>query len=224
MFNKIKYAKRFRKIRREKPDYWYLPEDNLGYIQIPKVASRSIRIAFMTHVSGEDASGFSKEQQQAFAKRHSAHVAQKDIRKQTPDAFIFSFVRHPYERIWSCYKNKVSNPVSEKNIFACHNISFKDSFDTFVDKICDIPDTEADRHFRSQSWFLMNGNQRLIDFVGRLENMNDDWETLRQRFNLPEIPHHNATSQTSVSLSERNKKLLQQRYHNDFTNFYENQY
>lgn len=224
MLNKIKYAKRFRKIRREKPDYWYLPKINLGYIQIPKVASRSIRTAFMSFVSGQNVGDMNKEQQQEFSKKYSSHVAQKDIRNQTPDAFIFSFVRHPYERIWSCYKNKVSNPVSDKNIFACHGINFSDSFDTFVDKICEIPDSEADRHFRSQSWFLMNGNQRLIDFVGRLENMNEDWETLRQRFDLPDIPHHNSTSQALATLSDRNKKLLQNRYSNDFENFYPSQF
>jgi len=224
MLNKIRYLKRFRKILSEKPDYWYLPDDNLGYIQIPKVASRSIRAALISHFSGEDATNFSKDKLDEFSKIHSSHIAQQDIRNQTPNAFIFSFVRHPYERIWSCYKNKIRGQNIRKNIFACHDISLNDSFDTFVEKISNIPDSEADRHFRSQSWFLMNGSTPLVDFVGRMENMTADWETLRQRFNLPKIPHRNATSETTGSLSDRNKQLLQKRYHEDFVNFYPDQY
>jgi dermatan 4-sulfotransferase 1 len=223
MLNKIRHIKRFKKIRHEKPDYWCLPEDNLGYIQIPKVASRSIRIALISHICNENASNFGKEKLSQYTKAYSSHIAQKNIRKTLPKAFIFSFVRHPYERIWSCYKNKVATPNTPKNIFACHNISQQDSFNTFVNKICEIPDTEADRHFRSQSWFLMDGETLIPDFVGKLEDMQTGWESLRDRFSLPEISHRNATAK-GCEISTRNKTLIQQRYQYDFVNFYPEQY
>lgn len=224
--NKLKYYRRFRKIRREKPEYWYLPQDNLGYIQIPKVASRSTRIALITHFSEQDAGTFSKQKLKQFSKIHSSHIKQVNIRKEHPDAYIFSFVRHPYARILSCYKDKVSRPNLQENIFICHNISLNDSFDTFVEKVCEIPDSESDRHFRSQSWFLMNGSTLIPDFVGKLESMATDWEILRQRFNLPAIPNQNTapTPNTGNELSTRNKQLIQQRFHHDFVNFYSDQY
>ena len=224
MLNKIKHFRRFRKIRREKPEYWYFPNDNLGYVQIPKVASRSIRAALITRFSGQNAAAFDKERLGEFSEVHSEHISQQDIRKKTPDAFIFSFVRHPYERILSCYKNKVSGPNIQKNIFECHGVSRNDSFDVFVDKICEIPDSESDRHFRSQSWFLMSGSECIADFVGKLESISSDWEVLRQRFDLPAIPHRNATSKTIEVISDRNKQLIQRRYSDDFINFYSDDY
>lgn len=232
--NKFKYYKRFRKIRRYKPEFWFLPQDNLGYLQIPKVASRSTRIALITHFSGQDASTFSKEKLKEFSEIHSSHVKQLNIRKQHPDAYIFSFVRHPYARLVSCYKYFVSQPHirnsnfsdlnPQKNSFKCHSISLDDSFDTFVEKVCDISDSESNRHFRSQSWFLMNDSILIPDFVGKLESMATDWEILRQRFNLPSIPHINTTPNTEFEVSERNKQLIQKRYHHDFSNFYSDQY
>lgn len=223
MLTKIKHLKHLRKIRREKPDYWHLPKDGLGYIQIPKVASRSIRIALISHLSSQDASNFSKEEIKKYTNVYSSHISQSDIFNQTSKAFIFSFVRHPYQRIWSCYKNKISSTKITKNLFACHNISLQDNFDTFVDKICEIPDSEADRHFRSQSWFLMNGDTVIPNFVGKLETIQKDWKTMSNQFDLPEIPHRNATEK-SYEVSNRNKTLIQQRYQSDFTNFYPDQY
>ena len=224
MINKLLHYRRLSKIRRYTPKFWLLPQDNLGYIQIPKVASSSIHIALVSHVTGTDASTFEKHQLKEFSNAHSTHLRQEIIRNNHPDTFIFSFVRDPYARIYSCYKNKVSKPNLKKNIFACHNINLDDTFDTFVEKICDIPDIESDRHFRSQSWFLMNGTNLIPDFVGKLENMDTDWATLSDRFNLPTIPHVNTTAKTSYVMSARNKSLIQQRYSDDFKNFYDNQF
>ena len=70
----------------------------------------------------------------------------------------------------------------------------------------------------------MNGSALITDFVGKLEDMETDWDFLSQRFNLPAIPHRNATPNTMNEMSNRNKQLIQQRYHQDFTNFYSDQY
>ena len=115
-------------------------------------------------------------------------------------------------------------PESDKNIFACHGIKLDDSFDTFIEKICEIPDREADRHFRSQSWFLMSDNELLTDYVGKLENINEDWAYLSQRFKLPAMPHRNSTPNTAIEISQRNKQLIQQRYESDFQHFYPDDY
>lgn len=224
MIEKLTHFRRLRKIRRYKPKFWLLSQDNLGYIQIPKVASSSIHIALTSHLTGQDAANFGKQKLHAFSDSHSEHVTQASIRKEHSGVFIFSFVRHPYERIYSCYKNKVGEPNIKRNIFDCHGINFDDNFDTFVEKICDIPDIESDRHFRSQSWFLMNDSILIPDFVGKLENVASDWATLIQRFNLPPLPHINTTPKTKNVLSKRNKLLIQKRYHDDFTHFYNNQY
>jgi hypothetical protein len=61
--------------------------------------------------------------------------------------------------IWliSCYRNKVINLSLTKNIFACYGVKADDSFETFVQKICDLDDLESNQHFRCQSWFLYKG-------------------------------------------------------------------
>lgn len=155
---------------------------------------------------------------------HSQQIKQRDIRKITPDAFIFAFVRNPYDRLISCYRNKVINPSLTKNIFACYDVKAEDSFETFVQKICDLDDLESDRHFRSQSWFLYNGENLLTDFVGRFENLEQDWKKPRRSFKFGAIPHNNASGSIEFEINPRTKNLIQLRYSSDFENFYTDAY
>ena len=107
----------------------------------------------------------------------------------------------------------------EEDYFGYWGIKKSDTLDEFIQKVSQIPDSQADRHFRSQSWFLYDGDKLIPDFVGKLESINDDWKPLVEKFDLPEIPHFNASKKKPLELSEVNKKLIQERYRDDFVNF-----
>lgn len=165
------------KIARENPQFWDFPDQGFGYIQIPKVATRSIRAGLM------GAHGLSSgiEDFTVFEQKYSRHMTQAEIRRTGTGKVVFAFVRHPLARLYSAYADKILNASREgrKNIFECHGISYDMTFDQFVEAVCAIDDRHLDRHLRAQAWFLTESGVLLPTFIGHLENFNADWEHLR---------------------------------------------
>lgn len=106
--------------------------------------------------------------------------------------YKFTFVRNPYERLISCYENKV---VQEKGFFKNYlsgclcNVS---DFDDFIYKIVRIPNKDAEPHFQSQYSLIYNWwGKCLVDYVGTFENIKNEYEPIRLRFGLNPLPHKN---------------------------------
>ena len=203
----VNLRKRY-KIMRERPQFWHFPELGVGYIQIPKVATRSIRAGLMR---GQGvASGHTDFT--AFEETFSRHISQTDIRKVAATTHIFAFVRHPLARLYSAYTDKILNARGEgrRNIFACHDLRFGMAFDEFVERVCDIDDRHIDRHLRSQSWFLTDDEGLIPDFIGHLESFNADWDRLRVDF--PEfgaMPHLNVAAGDTDFLAKYSSHTLE---------------
>ena len=138
--HQIRLWNKFRKLPRENPQLYLFPEYKFGYIQIPKVASRSIRVAV--------------------------------------------------------------------------------TFEEFVRRISVLPDNYSDRHFRSQAWFLTWKGTLLPSFVGKLENMADDWGVLQERFGMALPPQINVSNVKPLpEMSSEIKELIFRRYTHDFELF-----
>ena len=105
---------------------------------------------------------------------------------QYEDYFKFAFVRNPWDRLVSCYCNKLSKygrglklPV-DKDIELYPGMPFAD----FVEAVHTIPDSEANIHFQSQYKVICgSGGDRpiLADFVGRYENLQADFDFVAKR-------------------------------------------
>ncbi len=107
------------------------------------------------------------------------------------DYFKFAFVRNPWARLVSCYRNKISNLVNtgEADIFASHYgyIHFKRmSFADFARFVCRVPDDLCDSHFKPQSAFF---DAAEVDFVGRFERFSDDLAQVIERAGLDRSLH-----------------------------------
>ncbi|MEJ8571478.1 sulfotransferase family 2 domain-containing protein [Microbaculum marinum] len=125
-----------------------------------------------------------------------------------PGTFRFAFVRDPYARIVSCFRNRVDqlglepfdNEAGLKNahlgrrrkilawktgmepgsVDPNHAISFRD----FIEFVCDEDPYEMDRHWYYQSRSIQSD---LIDydFIGRVENYNADLATILSTIGAP---------------------------------------
>ncbi len=210
------------RIHREKPDVWFFPKQDVGYIQIPKVATRSIRQAFEASSAGLTGESLSLD---VLEKQFSKHITHDQIRPHVGNAFLFAFVRNPLTRLHSAYRDKIVNAerAGKANIFACHGMTFGMTFEQFVKRVAEIPDRSIDRHLRSQASFLTDKSGCLIpDFIGQLESFQEGWEAVREKVpSLHTVPHRNS-SQTvdhSTAYSPEIKKIARIRYQKDFELF-----
>jgi chondroitin 4-sulfotransferase 11 len=166
------------------------------YIEIPKVACTSLKVAF-AELLGVALDGFGGDPHQAqfpsIACRSDAHGP------LFPDLFAFAFVRNPWDRLVSCYRDKIAGEVDGFTRFDIRpgvadclagfaEFTAGMSFEEFAMAVASIPDTEADAHFRSQHTFVTNEAGAIaIDFVGRYESLHRDLEYVQRRTGLPNI-------------------------------------
>jgi len=215
-------ARKRHKIRRERPQFWDFPAYGFGYIQIPKVATRSILRSLGRLPVRETGENFDD-----FESRHSAHVDHGMIRRRVDEGlFVFAFVRDPLERLYSAWNNKVNRPEDSRNrnIFSCHGMYDRMPFDAFVRRVCELEDREIDRHLRSQCWFLCDEQGLIPSWVERLERFADDWQALQQTFPaLPPVPHLNSTAATRIdhrdALDPELARMVVERYRRDYEVF-----
>ena len=208
----IKNYRKRRKIQRVKPHFWHLNDANLGYVQNYKVGTRSIRQALSLHLlqnlpenSGKEISykEITDEVEERFDKQYSGFYMPETIRAKWADMSIFTFVRNPLSRLYSCYANKVLDATEDggKFPFAAFGMTPNTTFDEFVRIVADTPDSHSERHFRSQTWFITANGKLITDFIGKIENFNQDWEELRGKHDLPVSPHNNQSSMGKTDFS-----------------------
>ncbi len=198
----------------------------------PKVASRSIMAALRSADPGAEVI-------------HDKSVS--GIHALYPEAldyFSFAFIRHPFDRALSFYSEIHFSPEryqgsqrrhkKEKRqgfLDRYHGLEEASSFDDYC-RWLNTPygsDAFADRHFRSQHLLLRRDDGRLPDFIGRLENMDEDLKRVAVKVGMPApiLPMLNtmagweppspealqdARSVMRAHLNEGNRKLLSERY------------
>jgi chondroitin 4-sulfotransferase 11 len=116
-----------------------------------------------------------------------------------PGLFAFAFVRDPWDRLVSCYRDKIVGEVDGFTYFTvrpgvANCLARFDafvagmSFDEFVRAVASIPDEKADVHFRSQHTFVTDeAGQLAVDFIGRYERLTEDFRLVGQTIGLPAI-------------------------------------
>ena len=155
-----------------------------------------------------------------------------ELNQKQKTYFAFTFVRNPFERLVSCYRDKIIYTPSHyntpdeyfKNYYKYYNKYPLDtgiSFEAFVSLIAHIPDSLSDRHFKSQASVIFdeNGVQQ-VDFIGKLETVNEDWTYIAKRFGFETVlAKQNTTDTKKHALAHRDYRnyytpaLAEQVYH-----------
>ena len=164
------------------------------YVETPKVACTSIKTALaeILGLSLKPTGGDPHRVRWPTAERSPSHSG-----RLFPGLFTFAFVRNPWDRLVSCYRDKIRGEVDGYTYFTVRpgvanclarfdafapGMSFAD----FVAAVAAIPDEDADGHFRSQHTFVTDEEGRIgVDFLGRFERLAEDFRFVQERIGLP---------------------------------------
>jgi hypothetical protein len=163
------------------------------YIDIAKVASSSLKAALAGALGLDLDKAGGNPHEIEFPRPPELDPAGERL---YPDLYTFAFVRNPWDRLVSCYRDKVRGEVEGFSGFSrsgvAHCLARFDvfsadmSFEEFVHAVARIPDAEADEHFRSQHDYVTNLQGEIaIDFLGRYENLESDFRQVAGRIGLP---------------------------------------
>ena len=163
-------------------EFFIFEDKRLVYLVLSKVACTSIKTAI-----GRSYGIDSARDMDIHTSRHWKRMRGR-IGKEHEEYYKFAFVRNPFDRLVSCYRDKViyrgpdevyRRPYFDKYLF---DIPANISFAEFVRRIVRIPDYLADRHFKSQYSSLYRKGRPLVDYVGKFEHLARDWERLATRY------------------------------------------
>jgi Sulfotransferase family len=203
------------------------------YLEIPKVACTSIKTALapLAGVRLEDSGGNPHE---APWPRPPGEPGREG--PLFPGWFTFAFVRNPWDRLVSCYRDKIRGEVDGFTSFTirpgvANCLARFDafvagmSFEDFVRAVASIDDAAADEHFRSQCAFVTDaGGALAVDFVGRYERLAEDFGHVARVINLPpiELPRLQAARTMAAYASfysAEAQRLVAHRYARDIEMF-----
>lgn len=164
------------------------------YVETPKVACTSIKtvlaavLGISLRATGGDPHG---------VRWPTAEITSSHPGPLFPGLFTFAFVRNPWDRLVSCYCDKIQGEVDGYTYFTIRpgvanclarfdafvpGMSFAD----FVAAVASIRDEDADGHFRSQHTFVTDEEGKIgVDFLGRFERLAEDFHFVRERIGLP---------------------------------------
>lgn len=140
------------------------------------------------------------------------------------DYFKFMFVRNPWDRVVSCWNDrrydKGKQPGSVESTF---------TFDQFIDHLVNLVETKYDGditifgnpHVRSQVGMIYDTE---LDFVGKLENFNNDWSIVCEHMNVQPFEkelHQNKTKRGPYRdyYTDRTRQIVAELYSQDIERY-----
>ena len=114
--------------------------------------------------------------------------------------FKFAFVRDPWNRLVSAYEFlRRGGMHGEDRKWASRHLSKYESFADFVRNGLRDPKISSHVHFRDQASFICNEQDEIVvNFVGRFENLKEDFDQIASRLKFDgSLPHRNTGVKTS---------------------------
>jgi len=208
------------------------------YFFIPKVACTSIKSVIAQYL-GLNNFDNSTENTDVHHQIDFPYIIKNEAINTYQHYFKFAFVRNPWDRLVSCYKNKITDTPNLNNItyvkgvgvislnnYGVNRFYAGMSFQEFVDIIADTPDETSDDHFKSQTRIISDNHGNIIpDYIGKFENISKDFMYVLKHIRLSEykLPNLNKSSTQKTCyqnfFNKKTEKIILKRYEQDINNF-----
>lgn len=188
----------------------YANEHKCIFIHIPKAAGTSVALSLFGRSS-----------------RHTCYLEyEKANAWKFHRYFKFAFVRNPWDRLYSAYvflKKGGLNDMDKR--WAEDHLSDFPDFDSFVKGWVNTENILSWIHFWPQHSFICDDELRIkMDFVGKFENLSNDFSYIQHRLNRPivSLPKVNVATNHKQYLnyySDEAKSIVSSVYSNDIRIF-----
>ncbi len=201
------------------------------YTEIPKVACTSFKI-WISELLGKE---FDRSNWEYIHELDLPMISGNSSLNLYPNHFKFCFIRNPWDRLLSCWMSKIKTEDYDdgknwrkgvENNFWRYGDLFRTemSFKEFVKSVTQIPDANADAHFRSQyTFFYDNNRNKCVDLVGRFEKIDTHFPYICEIMNAPvtELPHVHKQDRTHYKdyYDSRTADMIRDRYAMDIELF-----
>jgi len=132
--------------------------------------------------------------------------------------FKFTFVRNPWDRLHSSYHFLKKGGVRPQDlVFRDTHLTSINSFENFVMNWLTVDRFETIVHLRPQYSFLTLPDEKddvLVDFVGRFENIENDFLTITRKLGMKEkqLPKENVTADKKNYKMEYTPEMIERVY------------
>ena len=197
--------------------YLVYPQLGVRYVAVPKTGNSTVNAALLAKEC--DFTPHDTYHSIHHLKRKYAVPKYRFTANTLPS---FAVVRNPYDRLVSCYKNKV---LREDYFSSFHYYGrfHKDmSFDEFVRQVHNIPHVWADPHFQTQSSILCRGDALVVDTVFTFEEFPRLLQWLQEHYRLTYDRNYNTSSEKSRwqdYYHQATADLVYNKYRKDFDLF-----
>jgi len=159
------------------------------YFNTQKNANSTMKAQFVEILGIEKTENFPYDIHQKY---DFPSALQEEIRTKYQGSLRFAILRNPYERLASCYKNKIKqgSKTGPDFILECSSDFYIGMpFEEFVEVVCVTPDSEADFHFCSQIYlFLYSDGFFPINYLCNMENLAFHIEDIKSKTGIPFAP------------------------------------
>lgn len=201
-------------------------DSKLVFLGIPKGANSSIKVAMFHLDCGDD---------QSVHKVMSQFTYNQYLNRDDKDLYCFSVVRNPFDRLVSCYYDKVQMLGTGKNNVLYHYLfgylRGVSDFASFIRKVSALPDFIMNRHFAPQYYMLYYRSGKCkADFIGKYENLEEDLRPIMEKYNFAPLPHYNSSNKGKKrdwrdSYTLETAEIVHRKFKKDFEAFgYEDSY
>ena len=138
-----------------------------------------------------------------YAGQFPGHIKGPELKAQMPKEIFdtyykFGFVRNPWDWQVSLYTYMLKKDTHRQNKLA-HSFS---SFDEYID-------WRVNEDLHLQKEFFYEGNECLMDYIGKMENINEDFKNICEKLDMnAELPHLNASRDDNKYLKYYSKKTV----------------
>lgn len=194
------------------------------FIHIDKSAGTSVKAALTKYCTYPQESAYSSVLKKLGIRQYSEefydHIRSQELmRYLDPQVFHsfykFAFVRNPWDWMLSSYTYYLKKPQIHPHVY------FKDQIQSFRDFI--LWQTGNPYIYHTQSEYLFDSDgKKLVDFIGRFENVAEDFKKVTNHLGINEVlPHKNISKEKGYAdqYTSETKDLVYLHYRRDIDLF-----